>query len=66
MNYELDIPLPPNFENYNDTVKENIIKYLKQLDKIEKQAYCIGIKHLGTSFNLIKSNGYNDWIKKQK
>lgn len=66
MNYELDIPLPPNFENYNDTVKENIIKYLKQLDKIEKQAYCIGINHLGTSFNLVKSNGYNDWIKKQK
>ena len=46
--------------------KETIIKYLKHLDPIEKQAYTIGINHLGSSFNVVKSNGYIEWIKNNK
>jgi len=60
------VPLPPNFEQQNTITKENIIKYLNQLDSIEQKAYCIGLNHLGSSFNLLKSNGYNDWLKKQQ
>lgn len=60
------VPLPPNFEQQNDVTKENIIKYLNHLDPIEQKAYCIGLNHLGSSFNLLKSNGYNDWLKKQQ
>ena len=63
---ELGLELPDNFETYYDSVKESIVKYLKQLNNIEKQAYTIGKSHLGTSFNVLKSNGYNDWLKKQK
>jgi hypothetical protein len=33
------------------------------LDKIERQAYTIGKRHLGSSFNLIKSNGFIKWKK---
>lgn len=62
----LGLELPDKFETYDDTVKESIIKYLNQLNKIEKQAYTIGKSHLGTSFNLLKSNGYNDWLKNNK
>jgi hypothetical protein len=62
---EIGIELPNNFETYDDSVKESVVKYLKQLNRIEKHAYTIGKSHLGTSFNVLKSNGYNDWLKKQ-
>jgi hypothetical protein len=61
---EIGLELPNNFYTYNDVVKESIIKYLKQLNKIEKQAYIIGKSHLGSSFNVLKSNGYNNWLNK--
>jgi len=62
---EINLVLPDQFEKYNSTTQESIVKYLKQLDVIERQAYNIGKIHLGSSFNVIKSNGYNNWIKKQ-
>jgi len=65
-NISLPVPLPDNFETQNENTKQNIINYLVGLNIIEQKAYCIGIKHLGSSFNLLKSNGYNDWVKKQK
>ena len=60
---ELGFELPNNFENYDEKTKVQIKNYLKQLDIIERQAYLIGKKHLGTSFNLIKSNGFLEWKK---
>jgi len=71
MNYqtieiELGLELPNNFENYDEKTKELIINYLKQLNTIEKQAYTIGKKHLGSSFNVVKSNGFNHWKKNNK
>jgi hypothetical protein len=47
-------------------MQESIIKYLKQLSIIEKKAYSIGKEHLGTSFNVVKSNGYLNWQKNNK
>ena len=63
---ELGLELPNNFENYDETCKKDIINYLKQLDTIERQAYTIGKQHLGSSFNVIKSNGFIEWQKKFK
>jgi hypothetical protein len=37
--------------------------YLSQLTEIQKQAYLIAKDHLGSSFNIIKSNGYIQWKK---
>lgn len=62
----IGIPLPKNFESENESIQKNIVKYLEHLNPIEKKAYAIGYKHLGTSFNLLKSNGYNNWIKNNK
>ncbi len=39
--------------------------YIKQLTPFEESAYKIAKSHLGTSFNLIKSNGYLKWIGKK-
>jgi hypothetical protein len=65
---ELDIglELPAMFEKYDMAIQESLIKYLKHLDIIERKAYIIGKEHLGSSFNILKSNGYNDWKKNNK
>jgi hypothetical protein len=64
MEYNLEVELPNNFQNYDQETQELIILYILQLDKIEKQAYTIGKQHLGTSFNVVKSNGFVNWKKK--
>jgi hypothetical protein len=63
---ELNLELPNNFENYDEKTQELIVNYLKQLDSIERQSYTIGKKHLGSSFNVVKSNGFVDWKKNNK
>jgi hypothetical protein len=60
---EIGLQLPDNFETYDELTKVSVIKYLKHLDPIEKKAYTIGKEHLGSSFNILKSNGYVDWKK---
>lgn len=59
---------------YNELVKGNkydtdteqyILQYLAQLTAIQVKAIKIACVHLGTSFNVIKSNGYIDWKKEQ-
>ena len=61
----LQLKLPQNFDNYDPNTQISIVEYLKSLDTIERKAYSIGIEHLGTSFNIVKSNGYNSWKKKK-
>ena len=39
-------------------------QYLAQLDETQLKAHAIAKSHLGTSFNLKKSNGFIEWIKK--
>lgn len=63
---EIGLELPNTFEKYDISIQESIIKYLKQLSIIEKKAYSIGKEHLGTSFNVVKSNGYLNWQKNNK
>lgn len=63
---EIGLELPNTFEKYDISIQESLIKYLKQLSIIEKKAYSIGKEHLGTSFNVVKSNGYLNWQKNNK
>ena len=63
---ELGVELPAQFENYDILTQQSIINYIKQLNPIEKLAYKIGKDHLGSSFNILKSNGYNNWKKQKK
>jgi len=39
--------------------------YINQLTPFEQSAHRIAKSHLGSSFNLIKSNGYIKWISKK-
>ena len=63
---ELGLELPSNFQNYNQNTQNDIINYLKQLDTTERRAYTIGKYHLGSSFNVVKSNGFAIWKNKPK
>ena len=63
---ELALELPNNFQNYDQETQDLIINYLKYLNAIDRQAYTIGKKHLGTSFNVVKSNGFLNWKKNNK
>ena len=66
INVETELKLPDNFDIYDSKLQESIIEYLSQLNPIEKKAYKIAKEHLGSSFNLVKSNGYCDWLKEHK
>jgi len=50
-----------NGDNGNDTVSD----YISQMSPFELSAYRIAKSHLGTSFNLRKSNGFLKWISKK-
>lgn len=68
MNYflTLGVELPDNFESYNEETKQSIIQYINQLTPIEKKAFNIAKNHLGSSFHILRSNGYIEWIKSKK
>ena len=51
----LKLPIEKQTEVYN---------YLIQMTESQKKAYLIAKDHLGTSFNILKSNGFSEWYKK--
>lgn len=62
----LSIVLPTNFEKYETEMQTLLVEYLSQLNSIEKKAYMIAKDHLGSSFNIAKSNGFCNWKKENK
>jgi hypothetical protein len=59
------VELPSQFYNYDEETQNSILDYLNGLTDIQKKAYVIAKHHLGSSFNIVKSNGYIDWKKKK-
>ena len=55
--------LAPPFPKVDKVDKE--AQSLAQLDDIQRKAYEIAKSHLGTSFNIRRSNGFIEWLKKQ-
>ena len=45
--------------------EEQIAEYISQFTEIEFIAYEIAKKNLGSSFNIVKSIGFLDWINKK-
>ncbi len=45
------------------TQEQLVEQYLQEMNNLEKQAYDIARSHLGTSFNILKSNGFIQWKK---
>ena len=53
----------PRDKNKDDV--DNTDVYISQMSPFELSAYRIAKSHLGTSFNLRKSNGFLKWISKK-
>ena len=50
----------------SDTADEDIQKYLSELSDLHKDAVKIAEDHLGSSFDIIKSNGFKTWLARKK
>ena len=59
----LKMPIPQSVFSLSNEKQEEIYNYLSQMNDIQKKAYVIANEHLGTSFNIYKSNGYKEWKK---
>lgn len=70
MNDELKkLQLPFSQEILHSTdeeTKNKVFQYLSQLTEVERKTYIIAYSHLGTSFDILRSNGYNRWVNKTK
>ena len=45
--------------------QQQVQQYLSQMSPLEKQGYEIARSHLNTSFNIVRSNGFMEWLKKK-
>jgi transcriptional regulator CtsR len=54
------LPLPPN------SAEPTVDKYILSLTDKERKAFEIAKSHLMTSFSLAKSNGYINYVKKNR
>ena len=59
----LHVPVPENVTVYSPEIQQSIFQYLSQMDDVNRKAYLIAKEHLGTSFHILRSTGYNEWVK---
>lgn len=57
----LDMPISELCKKYPLEKQREIFEYLSEMDDVNKKAYCIAFNHLGTSFNIVRSNGFKEW-----
>ena len=62
---KLPVKVTDNIHKHTAEEQQLIYKYLSQLDESQQQTYNIAKDHLGTSFNIMKSNGFEKWKSSQ-
>ena len=60
----LQLSIPQSIYILDVETQEKIFNYLSQLSSKEKKVFVIAHQHLGTSFDILRSNGYDAWVKK--
>jgi hypothetical protein len=60
-NNQTIIEMPENMSIYSLEQQQKMKKYLNQLDELHIQVYKIAENHLETSFNIFRSNGFNEY-----
>ncbi len=58
---QLNMKITELIKNYSVEDQREIFEYLNQLDHINRKGYDIAYNHLGTSFNIARSNGFKKW-----
>lgn len=61
----LNMKISELIKKYPIEEQKEIFEYLSHMDDHNKNAYNIAYSHLGTSFNIVRSNGFKEW-KKEK
>ena len=62
----LNIKIPVNVKTYTIEKQREIYDYLSTLEEHHKVAYNIAFEHLGSSFDILRSNGFKEWQKLPK
>jgi hypothetical protein len=60
----LNMKIPELVKTYPIEKQREIFQYLSELDELNKKAYEIAADHLGSSFNIFRSNGFKEWKNK--
>ena len=67
VNFEkLNLPISDYLKTYSLDEQREIFQYLSELHEKEKIGYKIAFEHLGTSFDIYRSNGFKHWKGKAK
>jgi hypothetical protein len=62
----LKMPVPEQIKMYSIEKQKEIYEYLQNMDENDKKAYLIAMNHLGSSFNIYRSNGFKEWKQNKK
>jgi len=64
---DVNLPIPTIVYSYDDNKQKEIYDYLSDImnNEQQKKAYVIAFEHLGSSFNIYKSNGFKEWKSSQ-
>jgi len=62
----LNLTIPESTKLYSLDQQKEMFQYLSEMDTNERNAYEIAVKHLETSFNIYRSNGFIEWKKNKK
>ena len=55
-----------NKETIPQNKEEEIAHYIAQLNEPQIKAFILAKNHLGSSFNIYKSNGFIEWKKRKE
>jgi predicted deacetylase len=62
----LNIEIPNLVNSYPIEKQREIFEYLHNLNEHDKKAYLVAFQHLGSSFNIYRSNGFKEWKQSKK
>lgn len=66
VNFEqLNLQISDLTKGYSIDLQREIFEYLNELDDIHRKGYQIAYEHLGSSFNIARSNGFKSWRAKK-
>lgn len=57
----LQIKIPDIIKKYPLEKQQEILDYFTVLNDHDRKAYEIALNHLGSSFNIYRSNGFKEW-----
>ena len=63
---QTNIKLPDVVKTYPAEKQQEILEYLQEMDDIHRKAYEIALYHLESSFDILRSNGFQEWKQSKK